>query len=91
MKRRKSYVFNSGCVFIEAFGAVFGQIEQLVDDPEIKRGVQEAFSLVAEKLGPPPEQKQEVINKIEQRVDLHVEYIREAATTFTTGSWTGTK
>ncbi len=42
------------------------QIEQLVDDPEIKRRVQEAFSLVAEKLGLPPEQKQEVVSKIEQ-------------------------
>jgi uncharacterized coiled-coil DUF342 family protein len=42
------------------------QIEQLVDDPEIKRRVQEAFSLVAEKLGLPPERKQEVIGKIEQ-------------------------
>ena len=42
------------------------QIEQLVDDPEIKRRVQEAFGLVAKKLGIPPEQKQEVINKIEQ-------------------------
>ncbi len=42
------------------------QIEQLVDDPEIKRRVQEAFNLVAKKLGLPPEQKQEVINKIEQ-------------------------
>jgi hypothetical protein len=42
------------------------QIEQLVDDPEIKRRVQEAFSLVAEKLGIPPEKKQEVISKIEQ-------------------------
>ena len=42
------------------------QIEQLVDDPEIKRMVQEAFGLVAKKLGIPPEQKQEVINKIEQ-------------------------
>ncbi len=42
------------------------QIEQLVDDPEIKRRVQEAFNLVAEKLGIAPEQKQEVINKIEQ-------------------------
>ena len=42
------------------------QIEQLVDDPEIKRRVQEAFGLVAEKLGLPPEQKQEVIHKIEQ-------------------------
>ncbi len=41
-------------------------IDQLIDDPEIKRRVQEAFSLVAEKLGLPPEQKQEVINKIEQ-------------------------
>ncbi len=41
------------------------QIEQLVDDPEIKRRVQEAFSLVAEKLGIPPQQKQEVIGKIE--------------------------
>ena len=42
------------------------QIEQLVDDPEIKRRVQEAFRLVAEKLGLPPEKKQEVINKIQQ-------------------------
>ena len=42
------------------------QIEQLADDPEIKRRVQEAFSLVAEKLGLAPEQMQEVINKIEQ-------------------------
>ncbi len=42
------------------------QIEQLVDDPEIKRRVQKAFRLVAEKLGLPPEKKQEVINKIQQ-------------------------
>ena len=42
------------------------EIEQLVDDPEITRRVQEAFDLVAEKLGLPPEQKQEVIHKIEQ-------------------------
>ncbi len=42
------------------------QIEQLVDDPEIKRRVQEAFSLVAEKLGLPPEKKQEIIGRIEQ-------------------------
>ena len=41
-------------------------IEPLVDDPEIKRRVQEAFSLVAEKLGLPPEKKQEVVSKIEQ-------------------------
>ncbi len=41
-------------------------IEQLVDDPEIRRRVQEAFSLVAEKLGLPPERKQEVVSKIEQ-------------------------
>jgi hypothetical protein len=42
------------------------QIEQLIDDPEIKRKVQKAFSLVAEKLGLAPDQKQEVVNKIEQ-------------------------
>jgi hypothetical protein len=42
------------------------QIEQLVDDPEIKRRVQEAFGFVAEKLGIAPDQKQEVVNKIEQ-------------------------
>ncbi len=42
------------------------QIEQLVDDPEIKRRVQKAFSLVAEKLGFAPDQKQEVVHKIEQ-------------------------
>ncbi len=42
------------------------QIEQLVDDPEIKRRVQEAFGLVAEKLGIPPDKKQEVVSKIEQ-------------------------
>jgi len=42
------------------------QIEQLVDDPEIKRKVQAAFGLVAEKLGLAPDQKQEVVNKIEQ-------------------------
>ena len=41
------------------------QIEQLVDDPEIKRRVQEAFALIAEKLGIAPEQKQEVVSKIE--------------------------
>ncbi len=44
MKRRKTYAFNSGGVFIEAFDAAVGQIEQLVDDPEIKRRVQEAFN-----------------------------------------------
>ncbi len=42
------------------------QIEQLADDPEIKRKVQEAFGLVAEKLGLAPDQMQEVVNKIEQ-------------------------
>jgi hypothetical protein len=42
------------------------QIEMLADDPKIKRQVQQAFSLVAKKLGLAPEQKQEVINKIEQ-------------------------
>ena len=42
------------------------QIEQLVDDPETKRRVQEAFGLVAEKLGLPPERKQEVVARIEQ-------------------------
>ncbi len=42
------------------------QIEQLVDDPEIKRRVQEAFSLVAKKLGHAPDKKQEIVNKIEQ-------------------------
>ena len=42
------------------------QIEQLVDDPDIKRRVKKAFGLVAEKLGIPPENKQEVINKIQQ-------------------------
>ena len=42
------------------------QIAQLAEDPEIKRKVKEAFSLIAEKLGLPPEQKQEVITKIEQ-------------------------
>ena len=42
------------------------QIEQLADDPKIKRQVQEAFNLVAKKLGLAPEQKQKVINKIEQ-------------------------
>ena len=42
------------------------QIEQLVDDPDIKRRVKKAFGLVAEKLGLPPENKQEVINKIQQ-------------------------
>ena len=42
------------------------QIEQLVDDPDIKRRGKKAFGLVAEKLGIPPENKQEVINKIQQ-------------------------
>lgn len=42
------------------------QIEMLADDPKIKKQVQKAFSLVAKKLGLKPEQKQEVINKIEQ-------------------------
>jgi hypothetical protein len=42
------------------------QIEMLADDPKIKKRVQQAFSLVAKKLGLKPEQKQEVINKIEQ-------------------------
>lgn len=42
------------------------QIEQLVDDPAIKLRVKEAFNLVAEKLGLPPEKKQEVIAMIEQ-------------------------
>jgi predicted DNA-binding protein (MmcQ/YjbR family) len=41
-------------------------IEMLADDPKIKKQVQEAFSLVAKKLGLEPDQKQEVINKIEQ-------------------------
>ena len=42
------------------------QLEQLADDPKIKKKVQEAFGLVAKKLGLAPDQKQEVINKIEQ-------------------------
>ncbi len=42
------------------------QIEQLVDDPVIKKRVQKAFNLVAKKLGLPPERKQEVIAMIEQ-------------------------
>ncbi len=42
------------------------QIEQLIDDPEMKRRVQQAFSLVAKKLGLAPEKKQEIVNKIEQ-------------------------
>lgn len=42
------------------------QIEMLADDPKIKKQVQEAFSLVAKKLGLKPERKQEVICKIEQ-------------------------
>jgi len=41
------------------------QIEQLIDDPEIKRRVQQAFGLVAKKLGLGPDQKQEIVNKIE--------------------------
>ncbi len=41
------------------------QIEQLVDDPEIKKRVKQAFGLVAEKLGLPPEKKQEVVAMIE--------------------------
>ncbi len=41
------------------------QIEMLADDPKIKKQVQQAFNLVAKKLGLAPEQKQEVINKIE--------------------------
>ncbi len=42
------------------------QIEQLADDPKIQRRLQEAFNLVAEKLGLAPEKKPEVIAKIEQ-------------------------
>ncbi len=42
------------------------QIEQLIDDPDIKRRVQKAFGLVAKKLGLAPKQKQEVVNKIKQ-------------------------
>jgi hypothetical protein len=42
------------------------QIEQLVDDPEIKRRLKEGFKFVAEKLGLGPEQRQEVFIKIEQ-------------------------
>ncbi len=41
------------------------QIEQLVDDPEIKKRVKKAFGVVAEKLGLPPEKKQEVVAMIE--------------------------
>ncbi len=42
------------------------QIEQVVDDPEIKQRVKEGFKFVAEKLGLGPEQQQEVFVKIEQ-------------------------
>ena len=41
-------------------------IEMLADDPEIKKKVKKAFGLIAEKLGLPPEKKQEVIAMIEQ-------------------------
>ncbi len=43
-----------------------GQMEQLVDDPVIKKRVKQAFNLVAKKLGLPPERKQEVVAMIEQ-------------------------
>ncbi len=42
------------------------QIEMLAEDPKIKRKLQDAFALVAEKLGIEPDRKQEVISKIEQ-------------------------
>ncbi len=42
------------------------EIEQLVDDPDIKRRIQESFGFVAEKLGLGLDKKQEVVNKIEQ-------------------------
>lgn len=42
------------------------QMEMLVDDPAIKKRVKEAFGLVAEKLGLPPEKNQEVVAMIEQ-------------------------
>jgi uncharacterized coiled-coil DUF342 family protein len=42
------------------------QMEMLVDDPDTKKRVKQAFGLVAEKLGLPPERKQEVVAMIEQ-------------------------
>jgi hypothetical protein len=60
-------------------------IEQLIDDPEIKRRVQEAFTLVAEKLGLGPEGKQKVVNKIEQLGHelAYIEALRERFTGIT--------
>ena len=42
------------------------QMEMLVDDPETQKRVKQAFGLVADKLGLPPEKKQEVVAMIEQ-------------------------
>jgi hypothetical protein len=57
----------------------------LIDDPEIKRRVQEAFTLVAEKLGLGPEGKQKVVNKIEQLGHelAYIEALRERFTGIT--------
>lgn len=41
-------------------------IEQLVDDPEINKRVQEAFGVIAEKMGLEPKEKTQVVHKIEQ-------------------------
>ncbi len=42
------------------------KIEEVANDPKIKRRVQGAFAVVAEKMGLAPENKQEIINKIKQ-------------------------
>ena len=57
----------------------FSQLEELMEDPETRERLDHAFAAAAEKLGLPPERKQDVINWIEHLAHemSYIEALRE--------------